>query len=86
MIVVPDRDSAYTAAELGQGTVITTGINRIVRSSQMKVYPSGVMESLVCVWHSDEENAMVGKYARYLQSAYREMGDGTSGLPEGLKR
>lgn len=85
ILVVPDRDSAYTAAELGQGTIITTGINRIVRSSRMKVYPTDVMESLVCVWHADEENALVEKFARYLQSAYREMGDGTSGLPDELK-
>jgi DNA-binding transcriptional LysR family regulator len=44
VIVVPDRDSAYTAAEWA-GTVITTGINRIVRRQLMKVYQTGVMES-----------------------------------------
>lgn len=69
-IFVNSRDSAYTEAELGRGFVLSTGVSRISRSSDLRQYPIGVDEHIVCLWNEDEKNSLVAEYARYLKKAY----------------
>lgn len=70
VIVMPDREAAYTAAEMGQGFVLSTNINLIAKSANLRAYPTGIKETLVCVWFADDENESVHRYARCLQEAY----------------
>lgn len=72
VVVVPNRDTIYTAAELGQGIIISTDQSRAGRSKVLKKYPTGVMESLVCVWKEDAGSDAIELYARCLQREYRQ--------------
>ncbi len=72
IIVVPNRDSANIAAELGQGIIVGTKFSWARKSAAIRQYRTEAEESLVCLWNEDEENPLVPKYAKYLQEAYRE--------------
>jgi DNA-binding transcriptional LysR family regulator len=71
IIVVPNRDSANIAAELGQGIIIGTEFSWARKSADIRQYKTEAEEALICLWNEDEENALVPKYAKYLQEAYR---------------
>jgi DNA-binding transcriptional LysR family regulator len=71
VVVLPDREASYTAAEMGQGFVLSTNINRVAQGGHLRTYPTGIHESLICAWYMDEENEIVGRYAHCLQNAYR---------------
>lgn len=72
IIMTDSRDSAYTEAELGRGFVLSTGVSRISDSSNLRKYPIGAQEHIVCLWNEDEENPMAEEYARFLQEAYAD--------------
>jgi hypothetical protein len=72
IVVVPNRDSANIAAELGQGIIVGTKFSWARKSAAIRQYKTEAEESLVCLWNEDEENVLVQKYAKYLQEAYRE--------------
>lgn len=71
VIWVPDRDSAYTYAEMGRGVVIGTEMSRMARSRRLAHYPTNAMEELLVVWNDKDENPLVEKYARQLAQEYR---------------
>jgi DNA-binding transcriptional LysR family regulator len=71
LIVMPDREAAYTACELGQGCVLSSGLNRVVGSGQLLAYPTGVPDRLVCVWPRDCQDPAVPALAQLLQSAFQ---------------
>lgn len=68
-ILVPNRDTANMAAEAGRGIIIGTEFGVAYKSENLKSYPTGVNESLICMWNIDEENIMVQRYARFIQKA-----------------
>lgn len=70
IVAVNSRDSAYTEAELGRGVVLTTGLSRITRSSNMLRFPTGATEHIICLWNENEENPLVTAYAACLKEAY----------------
>jgi DNA-binding transcriptional LysR family regulator len=70
IVVMPNRDSAYTAAELGQGIIISTQMNRITYSSVLAKYSVGIEESIVGIWRAEGAGPMVEKYFFCLQRAY----------------
>lgn len=70
IIVMPNRDSAYTAAELGRGIIITTEINRITNSSVLKKYPMDMQEPIVAIWRADHQDPVVEKYVDCLTQEY----------------
>lgn len=72
IIMTDSRDSAYTEAELGRGFVLSTGVSRISDSSNLRKYPIGAQEHIVCLWNKDEENPLAEEYARFLKDAYCE--------------
>lgn len=72
IIISSSRDSAYTEAELGRGFVLSTGVSRISNSSDLRQYPIGVDERIVCLWNEDEKNPLVAEYAKLLKDAYDE--------------
>jgi len=73
IIISSSRDSAYTEAELGRGYVISTGVSRISSSSDLRKYPIGVDEHIVCLWNRDEEVPLVEEYVRLLKEAYQSV-------------
>ncbi len=70
IIMSDSRDSAYTEAELGRGFVLSTDISRISNSSDLRKYPTGAEEHIVCLWNEDEKNPRAEEYARFLKEAY----------------
>jgi len=70
IILMPNRESVYTATQMGQGISITTALSHITRGSGLKMYPTGAEETLTCFWRSDEENSAVAKFAKCLQQAF----------------
>jgi DNA-binding transcriptional LysR family regulator len=71
IIWVPDRDSAYTYAEMGYGIVIGSEMSRIAHDRNLKKYSIGKMETLLAVWHETDENPLVEKYAKCLQAEFK---------------
>ncbi len=70
VIWVPDRDSAYTYAEMGRGVVVGTEMSRMARSRRLAHYPTNATEELLVVWNEKDENPLVEKYARQLALEY----------------
>ncbi len=72
IIFVPNRDSGYTAAELGEGVIASSGLNQVIDRRTLKKYPvEGSYETVVCVWREDTENPLVEEYVEQLQREYR---------------
>ena len=71
LIIVPDRDTAFTEADMGQGVVLTTSICRIMRSGNLRQYPTSLRERLVWVCHTDEKNELAFRYLEKLLAAFR---------------
>jgi len=71
IIWVPDRDTAYTYAEMGKGIVIGTDMSLIARNRNLHSLFIGKYESLLAIWHEKESNPLVEEYAKYLQEAYQ---------------
>ncbi len=71
IVIVPNRDSIYTAAEFGQGIIIGTAMSRWQKP--FNVYPTSVMESLLCVWRNEEDSGAFEAYAHCLQEEYRNI-------------
>jgi DNA-binding transcriptional LysR family regulator len=71
IVVTPNRDSAYTAAELGQGVVIANAMSEVIKRETMQAYPTETLESLMCFWHDDGTNKAAEKFAFLLQKEYR---------------
>ena len=72
IIFVPNRDSGYTAAELGEGVIASSALNRIADRRTLKKYPvEGSYETVVCVWRGDTTNPLVEQYVKQLQQEYR---------------
>jgi len=70
--ILPNRDSAYTEAELGRGMVVGAEINFLAKTRILKTFPVGVEETIVCIWRADDANDVVEKYADLLLAEYRK--------------
>ena len=72
IIIAPNIESAYMAAELGQGVFVSTMLSRLSLHSSLETYSIGKTEELQCFWHEDTENPTVEKFAEFLQLSYKE--------------
>ena len=66
ILIQPNLESAYMAAELGQGVFVSTMLSRVSRQSNLKIYPIGQTEELLCLWQEDQENPAVGDFVAHL--------------------
>jgi DNA-binding transcriptional LysR family regulator len=73
ILVVPDRDSAYTYAELGHGVIIGDISNRMAHGRSLVWYPIDKNEILLGVWRKDEENSLVKTYIDVLLNEFQTM-------------
>lgn len=70
IIVVPDRDSAYSYAELGRGVIVGTEQSHIRAGRVFRQFNSGQKERLVAAWHKDEKNPLVRYYVNILKKGF----------------
>lgn len=69
-ILVPNRDTANMAAEMGRGVIVGTQYGYACKSPVVAAYPTPARERLVCLWKTAEENLMVHAYSNLLQKAH----------------
>ena len=67
IMISPNLESAYMAAEFGQGVLVSTMLSRASLHSELKCYDIGVSEELLCFWHEDEEKPAVAQFAAVLE-------------------
>ena len=72
IIISPNLESAYMAAELGQGVMVSTMLSRMTLGSNLKYYPVGKNEELRCFWHEQQENPVVETFARCLEKVHQK--------------
>ncbi len=70
VIWVPDRDTAYTYAEVGYGVVVGTEMSRMARARNLVAYPTGIEEYLFAVYHENEENPWIERCAQQILQEY----------------
>ena len=68
--ISPNLESAYMAAEFGQGVLVSTMLSRMSLHSELKCYDIGVSEDLLCFWHEDEEKPAVAQFASVLEQVH----------------
>lgn len=71
--VLPNRESVYTAIELGQGVTVGNARTQILSSGTILAYPTQTMETLVCVWREGEKESVSERYAQLLQQGYQQL-------------
>ena len=70
IMISPNLESAYMAAEFGQGVLVSTMLSRMSLHSELKCYDIGVSEELLCFWHEDEEKPAVAAFAATLEQVH----------------
>ena len=70
VMISPNLESAYMAAEFGQGVLVSTMLSRMSLHSELKCYDIGVSEELLCFWHEDEEKPAVAQFAATLEQVH----------------
>ena len=68
LLILPNLESAYMAAELGQGVFVSTMLSRISRQSNLRSYPIGQTEELLCLWQEEQENPAVTDFVACLKT------------------
>ncbi len=74
LIVTPDLEAVYSAVELQRGVALSSSISRVVRSYNIKRYPTGKEDTLVCVSRLSGESELIDRYVEELQKAYVKTG------------
>lgn len=69
IVIAPNIESAYMAAEFGQGVVVSTMLSRMSLHSELSCFDLGRNEELLCFWHGDQENPAVSAFAAALEQA-----------------
>lgn len=69
IVILPNRESAYSAAELGNGIILGSEISQTTGSRLLR-YTTASTESISCYWKKDEPKIVVQKYADCLKNAY----------------
>jgi DNA-binding transcriptional LysR family regulator len=70
IIVLPNRETIYSEAELGRGIFFASGIALIPNSDRLKIYYTDIKETACCVWRSDESTELTAQFAQYLKEEY----------------
>ena len=66
VVVVPNRDSAYAAAELGQGVLICTVLSRAIGVQGVKTFDTGVSDELICCRKHGDGNPAADEFVKIL--------------------
>lgn len=74
LIITRDLDGVYSSVEQQMGISISSSISRAAKSYNIKHYPTGKIESLVCVSQLSGGNELIDRYVDALQKAYISTG------------
>lgn len=75
VITVPNRDSAYSEAELGRGIILGSKISQTVLGSRLLRYPAEKSETFACFWPRQGGNTCASLYAEMLKEAYGHLAE-----------
>ena len=73
-VVTQDLEAVYNAVEHQNGVALSSSISRVVRSYNIKRFPTGRKDTLVCVSQLTGGNELIDKYVDALQQAYVQTG------------
>lgn len=74
-IVLPNRDSIYTEAELGRGIFLSSSMAQFATNSMLARFDTDVMEGLFCVWRANRANYYIEPYAKQLKLEYNKLSE-----------
>lgn len=75
IIVLPNRDSIYTEAELGRGVFLSSSMAQATQNEALARFDTDVMEGLFCVWRTSRSNLYVEQYAKQLKMQYSRLSE-----------
>jgi DNA-binding transcriptional LysR family regulator len=75
IIVLPNRDSIYTEAELGRGIFLSSSMAQASQNSALARYDTDVLEGLYCVWRAGGSNHYIEQYAKQLKQEYSKQSE-----------
>lgn len=70
-IFMPNRDSVYSAVEMGHGITTGTDIGQAVHNTGIRVIPIPVTEPLLCLWKEANQSAATAAYVRCAKQEYK---------------
>lgn len=68
IMAAPNRDSAYIAAEMGQGVLLCTSISKFASVHGMKTCNIDASDDLVCCWHAHRSDPFAKEFAEILKN------------------
>jgi len=71
VIIVPNRESVFTRARLGTGCFFGNAPAEIPKVDMFARYETGAVETICCVWKTDNYNSSGPTYARQLLLDYK---------------
>lgn len=74
LVLTQDLEAVYNAVEHQSGVALSSSISRVVRSYNIKRFPTGRKDTLVCVSQLTGGNELIDKYVDALQQAYVQTG------------
>lgn len=78
IVTVPNRDSAYTAVEMGQGFLLATANSRARSRVALKSFPANAVDTLVCIWREEDANPLLAALTNVLAAYFQiEPAEGT---------
>lgn len=75
IIVLPNRDSIYTEAELGRGVFLSSAMAQAAQNGTLARFDTDVLEGLFCVWRAGLNNYYIEQYARQLKLEYSRLSE-----------
>lgn len=72
IIVLPNRDSIYTEAELGRGIFLSSSMAQSTQRTLAR-FDTDTLEGLFCVWRASGNNYFIEKYAKQLKLEYSKL-------------
>ncbi|SHI03946.1 DNA-binding transcriptional regulator, LysR family [Sporobacter termitidis DSM 10068] len=70
IIVLPNRDSIYTEAELGRGIFLSSSMSQTIQNGSLARFDTDVLEGLFCVWRTSNSTFYIEQYAKQLRREY----------------
>ena len=75
IIVLPNRDSIYTEAELGRGIFLSSSMAQASQAETLARYDTDVLEGLFSVWRAGNSSYYIEHYAKQLKHEYGILAD-----------
>lgn len=75
IIVLPNRDSIYTEAELGRGIFLSSSMAQAAQNTTLARFDTDVHEGLYCVWRASRSSHYVEQYIRQLRHEYGKLSE-----------